>query len=84
MNEFVALLEKEKGRTPMMNQKMMTLTFFKLYAVYIKKLRNSFFHTHFLTCLSKDASVLLKVYKLSIKAMILTFLKILFTSAQSL
>ena len=43
MNEFVALLTKEKW--PRMNEKMMTLTFFKLYTVYIKKLGQFFSHT---------------------------------------
>ena len=40
---------------------MATLTFFKLYTVYIKSLWQFFFHTCLLTCLSKDISVLLKV-----------------------
>ena len=44
-----------------MNRKMMPPTFFKLYTVYIKTLGQFFFHAYLLTCLSKDASVLLKV-----------------------
>ena len=44
-----------------MNWKMMTLTFFELYAAYIKKLGQFFFHTYSLTCLNKDTLVLIKV-----------------------
>ena len=40
---------------------MMTVTFFKLYTVYNKKIGQFFFHTYFLTVLKKDTSVLLKV-----------------------
>ena len=49
-----------------------------LYIIY-KKLRQFFFRTYLLTCLNKDASVLLKVkifeqvHKLNIKTMVLTF-----------
>ena len=43
MKKFLALLMKEKR--PGMNGKMMTLTFFELYTVYIKKLEQFFFHT---------------------------------------
>ena len=44
-----------------MNGKVMTLDFLRtLYGVY-KKLEQLFFHTYLLTCLKKDASVLLKV-----------------------
>ena len=32
-----------------------------LYIVYMKKIGKVFFHTHSLTCLNKDTSVLLKV-----------------------
>ena len=39
----------------------MTLTYFDLYAVYIKKLGQFFFHNYSLICLNKDTSVLLKV-----------------------
>ena len=42
-----------------MNGKMMTLTFFDIYRVYVKKLGPFFFHTYSLTCLNKDTSVLL-------------------------
>ena len=42
MKKFVALLVKENR--PGMNGKMMTPTFFELYTVHIKKLRQ-FFHT---------------------------------------
>ena len=38
MKKFVALLTKEKGKMAINKWKMMTLTFFKLYTVYIKKL----------------------------------------------
>ena len=44
-----------------MNGKMMTLAFFKLYTVHIKKCGRFFFYTHSLTCLKKDSSILLKV-----------------------
>ena len=40
MKKFVALLVKEKW--PGMNGKMMTLTFFELYTVYIKTLGQFF------------------------------------------
>ena len=43
MKKFVALLMKEKR--PGMNEKIMTLTFFELYTVYIKKLGQFFSHT---------------------------------------
>ena len=43
MKKFLALLMKEKR--PRMNGKMMTLTFFELYTVYIKKLEQFFFDT---------------------------------------
>ena len=42
MKKFVALLTKEKR--PRMNEKMMTPTFFELYTVFIKKLRQFFSH----------------------------------------
>ena len=42
MKKFVALLMMEKR--PEMNGTMMTLTFFELYIVYIKKLEQFFFH----------------------------------------
>ena len=57
MNKFVALLTKEKWLRK--NGKMMTLNFFKLYTVYIKKLRQFFSHI----CFDKDTSALLKSYK---------------------
>ena len=41
-----------------MNGKMMTLTYFKLYAVDVKKF---FFHIYLLTYLNKDRQNLLKV-----------------------
>ena len=44
-----------------MNGKMMTMTFFELYEVYIKQLGQLFFHTYLLTCLNKKTLVLLKV-----------------------
>ena len=43
MKKFVALLMMEKR--PGMNGIMMTLTFFELYIVYIKKLKQFFFYT---------------------------------------
>ena len=45
MKKFVALLTKEKQ--PRMNGKMSTLTFYELYAVYIKKLGLFFFYIYF-------------------------------------
>ena len=47
-----------RGKKPRMNGKIITLTFFELYTVYIKNWDNSFFHTYSLTCLKE---VLLKV-----------------------
>ena len=59
MKKFVALITKKKQLR--MNGKVMTLDFLRtLYGVY-KKLEQLFFHTYLLTCLKKDASVLLKV-----------------------
>ena len=59
MKKFVELLTKEKRlRT---HRKIMTLTFFELYAVYMKKLGQFFFLTYSLTSLKKGASVRLKV-----------------------
>ena len=40
---------------------MITLTYFDLYTVYIKKLGQFFFHNYSLTYLNKDTSVPLKV-----------------------
>ena len=60
MNEkFLVIPTKEKHLR--MNGKMMTLTFFELYTMHIKKLGEFFFYTYSLTCLNKDTSVLLKV-----------------------
>ena len=56
---FVALLTKEKWLG--MNGKMMPLTFFRHYPVYIKKLGQLFF-PYLITCfLNKDTLVMLKV-----------------------
>ena len=44
-----------------MNGKMMTLTYFKLYTMDIKKIGQLFFHTFLLTYLNKDTLNLLKV-----------------------
>ena len=43
------------------NEWEITLTFFELYTVYIKKIGQFLFHNYSLTCLNKDTSVLLKV-----------------------
>ena len=45
-----------------MNTQTMTLTFFVICTVYIKKLGQFFFHDYYLTCLDKDNPVLSKVY----------------------
>ena len=57
--EFVALISKEKQVD--MNANMVTLIFFKLYNMYIKKTRTMLFPYFSLTSLNKDTSVLLKV-----------------------
>ena len=44
MNEEIRCITNEK-KWPRMNEKMMTLTFFELYTVYIKKLGQFFSHT---------------------------------------
>ena len=49
MNEEIHCIDKEKQ--PRMNGKIMTLTFFYLYAV---KIRYSFSILYLLTCLNKD------------------------------
>ena len=73
-----------------MNGKMMTLTFFELYTVYIKKLGQFFFLTYSYTCLNEDISVLLKVMNIGTSSKVryknnaLNFLKILCICAQSL
>ena len=58
---------------------MITLTFFKLHKVYIKKVGQIFFHIYLLTYLKKDTSVLLKVINIwtsyKSKAIALTFSK---------
>ena len=60
MNEEIrCITNKEKGAK--MNGKIMTLTFFELYTVYMKKLGQFFFHAYPLTFLNKDTSVLIKV-----------------------
>ena len=46
-----------------MNGKMMTLTFFKLYTVYIKEEGQLLSNIYFSTCLNKDTPVLLIVIK---------------------
>ena len=82
MKNFVPLLTKNKGKTAT-NGKTITVTFFGLYTVCIKTLKQFLFHS----CLNKDTSVLLKnknYLNKSIKTIILTSLKILCICAQSL
>ena len=86
MKNFVPLLTKNKGKTAT-NGKTITVTFFRLYTVYIKTLKQFLLHSCSLTCLNKDTSVLLKnknYLNKSIKTIILTSLKILCICAQSL
>ena len=45
-----------KEKRPRMNEKMLTPTFFKLYAVYIKKFGQLFFHTLLANLFNRDAS----------------------------
>ena len=44
-----------------MNGKMMTLTIFELYTLYIKKLGQFLFYTYLLTCLKNDTLLLIEV-----------------------
>ena len=60
MNKEIRCISNKRKQLRM-NGKMMTLTLFQLYTVYIKKLRQSFFHAYSLTHLNKSTSVLLKV-----------------------
>ena len=46
-----------------MNEKMMTLTFFKLYTMYTKKNQKNYFPIHTHQLVHKDTSVVLKKYK---------------------
>ena len=57
MKKIIALLTNELLK---MNRKMMTVTFFELYILFIKNY-DIFFHPYSLICLSKDISVLLNV-----------------------
>ena len=72
-----------------MNGKMMTLTFFKPYAVYKENKENSFsILTYSLTCLNKDTSVWIKIMNvwmsyIVIETMVLTFLRTTCICAQS-
>ena len=61
MKKFIALLTKEKGKTATNEWKNDGTGILRVYAVYMKKLGQFFFHIYSLTCLNKDASVLLKV-----------------------
>ena len=54
MKKFVALLTKEKQLR--ITGKMITLTFFGLYTVHVKKLGQFFFHTYLLTYLNEATS----------------------------
>ena len=57
MRKFIALLTKTKEKQLRMIGYMMTLTFFKLYAMYVKKLGQFFYHTKlFETCMFKYIS----------------------------
>ena len=60
MNETICCITS-KWKTVNNEWEMMTVTFFKLYTVYNKKIGQFFFHTYFLTGLKKDTSVLLNV-----------------------
>ena len=88
MKKFAALLTKEKGKLAMNEWENDDSDILRaLYSVYKQKLGQVLFHTYLLICLmDKDTSVLLKVIntKLSIKTMVLTFLKILCICTQSL
>ena len=64
MKKFSALVMKEKGQR--MNGKTMPLTFFELYAIYIKSQDNTFLHTYLITCLKEYTSSQLKVIKLTL------------------
>ena len=57
MNEKICYITN-KWKTVNNEWEMMTVTFFKLYIVYNKKIGQFFFHTYFLTGLKKDTSVL--------------------------
>ena len=74
MKKFVALLMKEKR--PGMNGKMMALTFFELYTVYIKKLGQFFlyFTIHYSVASYKYFK---KLNKWSMETLALGVLKIL-------
>ena len=52
--------EEMKEKQLKMSRKIMTLTFFKFYRVYIK-LGQSFFPYYTLTCLKKGTAILLEV-----------------------
>ena len=51
----------KKEKLVWMNGKTMTLTFFKISTLYIKKLGRFFLYVYLLTWLNKDTPVLLKV-----------------------
>ena len=59
MKKFVALLTKEKQ--PRMNEKMLTPTFFELYAVYIKKSGQFFLHTLLANLFTQRLIILLQI-----------------------
>ena len=64
-----------------MNEKMMTLTFFKLYTVYIKKLGQFFSHALLAIHLSVGSYKYFEKLISKVKEHVLGFLKILCTCA---
>ena len=60
MKKFVALLTKEKWQR--MNRDMLTLTFFKLFTVYLEELGQFFFHTLLANLFKQRYIVLLQIF----------------------
>ena len=61
MKKFVALLTKEKGKTAKNEWENDDSDILRALCSAYKKTGQFFFHIYSLTCLNKDASVLLKV-----------------------
>ena len=78
MNEEICCIANE-GKTVENEWKMLTPTFFELYAVYIKNWGNSFSIHYSLTCLNRDKPSCYKYFSklISIQTLVLAVLKTL-------
>ena len=54
MNKEISCITNKRKTAKNEWENLMTLIFFELYTVYIKKLEQFYFHAYLLTCLNKD------------------------------